>query len=237
VLRDRQLGAPVAASLDIGLKLGVAVDLGAVILLVGVEGRGVGRDVDGVGPVEVGGAKPNVLAPTSEHLLRQSEYLPYHLAHLDAACLVQQQHPECASLLCFQLRPRLCSAQEIRGLGSCASLVRRLRKMICARREQHLADAADGRRYDQWRDSRSQVRHGLWMGADLTAQETQGKFKMSSSSSSSSEHLWGGSLCSTRLSTRPGCKVVSMYVGQIAHKMQGHQSLKATLVYYMNAYA
>jgi hypothetical protein len=110
--------------------------------------------------------------------------------------------------------------------------------MICARREQHLADAADGRRYDQWRDSGSQVRHGLWMGADLTAQETQGKFKMSSSSSSSSsERLWGGSLCSTRLSTRPGCKVVTMYVGQIAHKMQGHQSLKATLVYYMNASA
>jgi len=57
VLRHSQLRVPVAARLDIGLELGVAVDARVVILPVRVEGGGVRGDVDGVRPVEVGGAQ------------------------------------------------------------------------------------------------------------------------------------------------------------------------------------
>jgi hypothetical protein len=47
----------VAARLDVGLELGAAIGAGLLLLLVGVEGGGVGGDVDGVGPVEIGGAQ------------------------------------------------------------------------------------------------------------------------------------------------------------------------------------
>jgi hypothetical protein len=70
-------------------------------------------------------------------------YLPHDLAHLDATRLVQQQHLNRAPRLGFQLLPRPCSAQKIRGLRACGTRVGGLGKMICARCEQHLADLAD----------------------------------------------------------------------------------------------
>jgi hypothetical protein len=173
----------VAARLDVGLELGAAIGAGLLLLLVGVEGGGVGGDVDGVGPVEIGGAqryrrrvpyadveeggggeyailrgrvcdrvpasrvlalasKPpwdTPAAPTRLHAC-STGYAPDHLADPNAARLVQQQHPSGAFLRVFQLLPRLCCAHKVRGRRSCATLVRGLREVICARREQHLAD-------------------------------------------------------------------------------------------------
>jgi hypothetical protein len=97
MLRDRQLGAPVPASLDVGLELRIAVDFGVVILAVGVEGGRVGADVDRVRPVEVCGTqwyrRGISYSDVQEGGRRQYAVFRGRVYYRVSACLVLALHP------------------------------------------------------------------------------------------------------------------------------------------------
>lgn len=104
VLGDDQLALPRAGGLDHGLELGHAIAAGALELLVGVEGGGVGGGGERVGPVDEGAAEyegRGVADAQVEALGRREDAVPRgdvgdcvadDFTDLDVADLVDEQH-------------------------------------------------------------------------------------------------------------------------------------------------